>query len=197
MTAICCSMPRRAAFPPGHRADRKNGGGRPRQRHRRRRGVFRDRLAEELRRQDKAADLMVANNVLAHVPDINDFVSGFALLLKPHGVATFEFPHLMQLVRHNQFDTIYHEHFSYLSLTAVARIFDANGLAIFDVEEWPTHGGSLRVYAQRKDRGERPVAAAVNRDARARRHGRHADDRPTTKASRPAPKRRRTISWRF
>ena len=122
---------------------------------------FGTRLAEELRRQGKVADLMVANNVLAHVPDINDFVSGFAALLGPHGVATFEFPHLMQLVRHNQFDTIYHEHFSYLSLTAVARIFEANGLGVFDVEELPTHGGSLRVYAQRKDTGDRTVVDAV------------------------------------
>jgi SAM-dependent methyltransferase len=124
---------------------------------------FGTRLAAELRRQGKVADLMVANNVLAHVPDINDFVSGFAAMLRPCGVATFEFPHLMQLVRHNQFDTIYHEHFSYLSLTAVARIFAANGLDIFDVEELTTHGGSLRVYAQRKDTGERPASTAVER----------------------------------
>jgi SAM-dependent methyltransferase len=124
---------------------------------------FGTRLAQDLRRRGKAADLMVANNVLAHVPDINDFVSGFAALLSPRGVATFEFPHLMQLVRHNQFDTIYHEHYSYLSLTAVIRIFAANGLGIFDLEELPTHGSSLRVYAQRNDTGQRPTAAAVER----------------------------------
>lgn len=111
------------------------------------------RLAKELAAQGKQADLTAANNVLAHVPDINDFVAGFAILLKPHGVSTFEFPHLLRLVAENQFDTIYHEHFSYLSLTAVDRIFSANGLAVFDVDEHPTHGGSLRVFAQRSDTG--------------------------------------------
>ncbi len=99
--------------------------------------------------------------MLAHVPDINDFVAGFAVLLKPGGVATFEFPHLLRLVAENQFDTIYHEHFSYLSLTAVDRIFRANGLELFDVESIPTHGGSLRVYAQRADAGRHAVTAAV------------------------------------
>ncbi|WP_027997264.1 class I SAM-dependent methyltransferase [Sinorhizobium arboris] len=94
------------------------------------------------------ADLTAANNVLAHVPDIADFVSGFAILLKPDGVATFEFPHLLRLIEGIQFDTIYHEHYSYLSLAAVERIFAACGLKVFDVEELPTHGGSLRVYAQ-------------------------------------------------
>lgn len=120
-------------------------------------------LAEKLVMQGKAADLIVANNVLAHVPAINDFVAGFAKLLKPNGVATFEFPHLMQLVAKCLFDTIYHEHFSYLSLTAVDRIFEANGLSVFDVEEVDTHGGSLRVYAQRRDTGKRPVEDAVPR----------------------------------
>jgi SAM-dependent methyltransferase len=110
-------------------------------------------LAKRLAAAGRQADLTAANNVLAHVPDINDFVSGFAALLKPQGVATFEFPHLMKLVAGNQFDTIYHEHYSYLSLSAVTRIFAANGLAIFDVEELPTHGGSLRVFAQRADTG--------------------------------------------
>jgi ubiquinone/menaquinone biosynthesis C-methylase UbiE len=108
---------------------------------------FSVQLAETLAIEDKRADLMVANNVLAHVPDINDFVSGFQRLLKPEGIATFEFPHLMQLVTHNQFDTIYHEHFSYLSLTVVNTIFEKNGLIIFDVEELTTHGGSLRVFS--------------------------------------------------
>jgi SAM-dependent methyltransferase len=108
-------------------------------------------LAEALVAEGLAADLTAANNVLAHVPNINDFVAGFARLLKPRGVATFEFPHLMRLVAECQFDTIYHEHFSYLSLTAVQRIFEQNGLSVFDVEELPTHGGSLRVYAQRSD----------------------------------------------
>lgn len=109
------------------------------------------RLAEALASAGRQADLMTANNVLAHVPDINDFVAGFSRLLKPAGVASFEFPHLLRLIDGNQFDTVYHEHFSYLSLTAVEGIFAANGLAVFDVEEWPTHGGSLRVFATRTD----------------------------------------------
>ena len=118
-------------------------------------------LAKKLIALGKQADLTAANNVLAHVPDINDFVAGFAYLLKPKGVATFEFPHLMQLIKHTQFDTIYHEHFSYLSLTAVNRIFDHNGLQVFDVQEITTHGGSLRVFAQRKDQGKYEVSVAV------------------------------------
>lgn len=107
------------------------------------------RLAQEMSAQSKQADLVAANNVLAHVPDINDFVAGVAILLKENGVATFEFPHLLNLVANNQFDTVYHEHYSYLSLTAVTTIFERNGLTVFDVEEVPTHGGSLRVHAQR------------------------------------------------
>jgi len=110
-------------------------------------------LAKQLVADGKQADLTAANNVLAHVPDINDFVAGFTALLKPCGVATFEFPHLLNLIELNQFDTIYHEHFSYLSLTAVQHIFAANGLTVFDVQELPTHGGSLRVFAQRTDTG--------------------------------------------
>jgi SAM-dependent methyltransferase len=119
-------------------------------------------LARSLVDQGRAADLSVANNVLAHVPDINDFVAGFALLLKPGGVATFEFPHLLRLVAESQFDTIYHEHFSYLSLTAVQRIFAENGLSVFDVEEHPTHGGSLRVFAQRSGAGSHRRSATVD-----------------------------------
>jgi len=119
-------------------------------------------LAENLVAEGKQADLTAANNVLAHVPDINDFISGFTTLLKPKGVATFEFPHLLQLIENAQFDTIYHEHFSYLSLTAINHIFDENGLQVFDVEELPTHGGSLRVYAQRKDTGAYSKTNAVN-----------------------------------
>jgi SAM-dependent methyltransferase len=118
-------------------------------------------LAARLLASGQQADLMVANNVLAHVPDINDFVRGFALLLKPAGIASFEFPHLLRLIEHSQFDTIYHEHFSYLSLLAVQRIFAAAGLQVFDVAELPTHGGSLRVLAQRSETGARPVTAAV------------------------------------
>ena len=110
-------------------------------------------LAKELVQLGRQADLMVANNVLAHVPEINDFVASFTSLLKPHGIATFEYPHLMRMVQENQFDTAYHEHYSYLSLTAVQRFFTFNGLTIFDVEELPTHGGSLRVFAQRSDTG--------------------------------------------
>jgi SAM-dependent methyltransferase len=118
-------------------------------------------LADELVAMGKQADLMAANNVLAHVPDINDFVAGFARLLKPQGVATFEFPHLVNMVRESQFDTAYHEHYSYLSLTAVQRIFERNGLAVFDVEQLPTHGGSLRVFAQRLASGQHVVTEAV------------------------------------
>lgn len=120
------------------------------------------RLAQDLAAQGKQADLTAANNVLAHVPDINDFVAGFAKVLKPQGVSTFEFPHLLKLVAENQFDTIYHEHFSYLSLAAVNRIFSANGLTVFDVEEHSTHGGSLRVFAQRSDTGQQPRSARVD-----------------------------------
>lgn len=118
-------------------------------------------LATQLAMQGRQADLIAANNVLAHVPDINDFVAGFATLLKPQGVATFEFPHLMRMVEQNQFDTAYHEHYSYLSLTAVQRIFKTNGLTVFDVQELPTHGGSLRVFAQRLDCGQRGTTPAV------------------------------------
>ena len=120
------------------------------------------KLAQQLVAKGKQADLTTANNVLAHVPDINDFVGGFVVLLKPTGVATFEFPHLLRLVTENQFDTIYHEHYSYLSLTAVMRIFEHNGLKVFDVEELSTHGGSLRVYAQRDDTGKREISLNVS-----------------------------------
>lgn len=118
-------------------------------------------LADKMVADGLQADLTAANNVLAHVPDINDFVSGFAHILKPSGVSTFEFPHLMNMIDLNQFDTIYHEHFSYLSLLAVSKIFEANGLTVFDVQELPTHGGSLRVFAQRTDTGKHPVSDAV------------------------------------
>ena len=128
-------------------------------------------LADRLVADGCAANLTAANNVLAHVPEIDDFIAGFATLLKPDGVATFEFPHLMNLIDLAQFDTVYHEHYSYLSLTAVAPIFAANGLTVFDCEEIPTHGGSLRVFAQRSDAGARPVdprvAALLDREAAA------------------------------
>jgi 2-polyprenyl-3-methyl-5-hydroxy-6-metoxy-1,4-benzoquinol methylase len=118
-------------------------------------------LAEKLVGEGIHADLMVANNVLAHVPNMHDFVRGFAALLAPGGVATFEFPHLLSLIRGCQFDTIYHEHFSYLSLTAVATIFSRNGLAVFNVEKLSTHGGSLRVYAERSDVPMRTIDLSV------------------------------------
>lgn len=123
---------------------------------------FGARLAAELVSKGLTADLVAANNVLAHVPDINDFAAGIERLLKPQGVATFEFPHLLRLIAENQFDTIYHEHFSYLSLTAVVRILGVAGLGVFDVEEHPTHGGSLRVFAQRTKTGQHRRTARVD-----------------------------------
>ena len=120
---------------------------------------FGSETARTLRSEGYAADVVCANNVLAHVPDINDFVQGFCILLKPNGVATFEFPHILCLMEENQFDTIYHEHFSYFSLLAVERIFAAHGLAVFDAEELLTHGGSLRIYACHE--GSRPTVDRV------------------------------------
>ncbi len=104
--------------------------------------------------------MLLGNNVLAHVPDLNDFVEGMRVMLNPGGVITMEFPHLMQLVEHNQFDTIYHEHFSYFSFTTVERVFAAHGITLFDVEELPTHGGSLRIYGRHADAAD-PVHARV------------------------------------
>ncbi|MFO1149341.1 MAG: class I SAM-dependent methyltransferase [Alsobacter sp.] len=117
-------------------------------------------LAQELREQGVQADLLLGNNVLAHVPDINDFVGGLALALKPGGVLTLEFPHLLELITHNQFDTIYHEHYSYLSLLALRRIFAAHGLGVFDVERLETHGGSLRLHVAHAGE-DRPVRDSV------------------------------------
>ena len=108
------------------------------------------------------ADLVLGNNVFAHVPDINDFTEGVAALLKPNGVVTFEFPHLLQLIQQNQFDTIYHEHFSYLSLCSVSSIFKAAGLRVFDVEELETHGGSLRIYGCRGDASHKETSLVQN-----------------------------------
>ncbi|MGH8352859.1 MAG: methyltransferase domain-containing protein, partial [Pseudomonas sp.] len=122
---------------------------------------FGEQSAKSLAEEGWAADLLAANNVLAHVPDINDFLKGFATLLKPSGVATFEFPHLLRLMAEQQFDTLYHEHYSYLSLTAVQSLCQRSGLEIFDVEELPTHGGSLRIYVQRLDGQRRPPTDAV------------------------------------
>ena len=118
-------------------------------------------LAKELSAKGRCADLVLGNNVLAQVPDLNDFVEGLKILLKPRGVLTLEFPHLMRLIEHNEFDTIYHEHFSYFSLLTTARIMEAHGLKLFDVEELSTHGGSLRVYACRAEDNSHEVDPAV------------------------------------
>jgi len=117
--------------------------------------------ARELAEDGSYADLLLGNNVLAHVPDINDFVGGMKIVLEDQGVITMEFPHLLRLIEHNQFDTIYHEHFSYLSLTAVNRIFAHHGLKLFDVEELPTHGGSLRIFGTHDDNAALPVSERI------------------------------------
>ena len=125
------------------------------------RRFFSETLAGQLAREGRMADLVVGNNVYAHVPDINDFTRGLKAILKRNGVITLEFPHLMRLIEHSQFDTIYHEHFSYLSLYTVQRIFTHYGLRIWDVEEFPTHGGSLRIYGCHAD-DDRPTGSAVH-----------------------------------
>jgi hypothetical protein len=119
-------------------------------------------LAKKLVSEGRKADLLLGNNVLAHVPDIVDFVGGMKLILKDTGVITMEFPHLMQLVDNNQFDTIYHEHFSYLSFYTVKQIFNSQGLELFDVEEIPTHGGSLRIYARHINDTSKSVSENVD-----------------------------------
>ncbi|HEX2536301.1 MAG TPA: class I SAM-dependent methyltransferase [Chitinophagaceae bacterium] len=118
-------------------------------------------LARQLASEGRKADLLLGNNVLAHVPDILDFTGGMKIALKPEGVITMEFPHLMQLVDNNQFDTIYHEHFSYLSFHTVKAIFAAQGLELFDVEEIPTHGGSLRIYAKHAENKQQAISPRV------------------------------------
>jgi len=122
---------------------------------------FGTRLADELAREGRRADLLLGNNVLAHVPNLNDFVQGLKRLLAPQGVVTMEFPHLLNLVEQNQFDTIYHEHFSYLSFLTVEKVFARHGLVLFDVAEIPTHGGSLRIFARHAEDATKPVASAV------------------------------------
>jgi SAM-dependent methyltransferase len=129
--------------------------------------MFGRQMAAELAASGHQADLLCGANVLAQVSDLNDFVGGMRRLLKPGGVATVEFPHLMRLVEENQFDTIYHEHFSYFSLISAERVFAAHGLTLFDVEELPTHGGSLRIYARHVEDVSKPVGFRV-RDLRAR-----------------------------
>ena len=117
--------------------------------------------ARELMEAGTRADLLIGNNVLAQVPDLNDFVAGMTMLLREDGVITMEFPHLLQLIANNQYDTIYHEHFSYFSFLSVSRIFEAHGLALFDVEELPTHGGSLRIYGKHRNDSSKPVGTRV------------------------------------
>jgi SAM-dependent methyltransferase len=122
---------------------------------------FGEELARELAAEGRSADLIVGNNVLAHVPDLNDFVAGLKLLLKPDGVLTMEFPHLLRLMQERQFDTIYHEHFSYFSLGTARRVFARHGIEIFDVEELRTHGGSLRVFGRHAGSGEGRLSPSV------------------------------------
>lgn len=124
---------------------------------------FGTNLAVKLSGRGKSADLLIGNNVLAHVPDLNDFVDGLKVALKPHGAITMEFPHLMSLVEQNQFDTIYHEHFSYFSLHTVRTVFDAHGLELFDIEQLSTHGGSLRIYAKHKEDTSKAISPAVTK----------------------------------
>ena len=122
---------------------------------------FGTKSAGEISAEYGQADVLLGNNVLAHVPDLNDFVAGMKLVLKPKGVITMEFPHLLRLVESNQFDTIYHEHFSYFSFITVEQVFAVHGLTLFDVDELPTHGGSLRIYGRHKEDDDKPVTARV------------------------------------
>ena len=162
MTATCCSTSwtagsrRLASSPP-----------RTSQKWQRERGIetvvefFGRELARRLAAEGRVANLLAANNVMAHVPDLNDFVGGIPIVLAPDGVATIEVPHLLRLVESNQFDTIYHEHFSYFSLLAARKVFEAHGLELFDVDELKSHGGSLRYYVQRTGTGRQAVTPRV------------------------------------
>jgi SAM-dependent methyltransferase len=123
---------------------------------------FGHETAERIAREHGQPNLLLGNNVLAHVPDLNDFVAGMKRLLAPSGVITMEFPHLQRLIAENQFDTIYHEHFSYFSFVTVERVFAHHGLTLFDVEELPTHGGSLRIYARHTENTALPVGERVS-----------------------------------
>jgi len=127
---------------------------------------FGEPVGARLAREGRGADLIVANNVLAHVPRVNDFVAGIARLLKPGGTATLEFPHLLKLIEHVEFDTIYHEHYSYISLYAIERVFARHALSIYDAEELPTHGGSLRIFAAHAQRAPKESAALATLKAR-------------------------------
>jgi SAM-dependent methyltransferase len=131
---------------------------------------FGTELAERLAGEGRRADLVLGNNVLAQVPDLNDFVEGLRILLKPRGVLTLEFPHLLRLIERNEFDTIYHEHFSYFSLLSTLKILETHGLGVFDVEELGTHGGSLRVFARRVEDDTREIGGAVGRIVEEERH---------------------------
>lgn len=122
---------------------------------------FGTQLANALKEKGKTADLLLGNNVLAHVPDLNDFVKGMKVLLNPQGTITMEFPHLLQLIEHNQFDTIYHEHFSYFSFTTVCKLFAQHKLSIYDVEQLETHGGSIRIYAKHSENRDFSIGQAV------------------------------------
>jgi SAM-dependent methyltransferase len=127
---------------------------------------FGERVAKELSQQGRQADLIIGNNVLAHVPQLNDFVAGIAALLRPQGSVTIEFPHLLELIRHVEFDTIYHEHFSYFSLYAMEQVFRRHGLRLYDVERLSTHGGSLRIFAAHAARADLSDSASL-REVRA------------------------------
>ena len=122
---------------------------------------FGEKIAGDLARQGRQADLIIGNNVLAHVPQLNDFVAGIALLLRENGNITIEFPHLLELVKHVEFDTIYHEHFSYFSVYAIEQVFSRHGLRIYDVERLPTHGGSLRIFAAHAARTDLKDSASL------------------------------------
>jgi hypothetical protein len=133
------------------------------------------RTAHEILDEHGPADLILGNNVLAHVPDINDFVGGMKVLLGPRGVVTMEFPQLLHLIEQNYFDTIYHEHFSYLSFTTVERVFASHGLVLFDVDEVDTHGGSVRIYARHADDATKPVHERVRAMKERERRAGHFD----------------------
>jgi SAM-dependent methyltransferase len=122
---------------------------------------FGRKTAQEMATSGKQADLVIGNNVLAQVPDLNDFVAGIKIILKPQGVVTLEFPHLVKLMAENQYDTIYHEHFSYFSFITVEKVFAAHGMTLFDVDEIPTHGGSIRIYARHAGDNSKPVGERV------------------------------------
>jgi 2-polyprenyl-3-methyl-5-hydroxy-6-metoxy-1,4-benzoquinol methylase len=132
---------------------------------------FNRETAGSLAKEGRVADLIIANNVLAHVPDLNEFVAAFPILLKPQGVVTFEFPHLLNLMRHNQFDTIYHEHYSYLSYLALVPLFARHGLRVFDAERLSTHGGSLRLFVSRDRAGHARTDRVAELEAEERQEG--------------------------